>query len=130
LILLDTHIVLWLAFEPSRLSAAARLEIGRARREGEEIGISDISLLELATMDAKGKFQAHIGFEAFLEEVSSKFSTLPISVRACGLIPKLPPGYPSDPADRIIGATAWGEGVPLVTADEKIRRTKAFKTIW
>ena len=130
MILLDTHIVLWLAFEPSRISDAARREIDRANSNQEELAISGISLLELTTMETKGRFQVNIGFEAFLQEVSEKFSTLPISVRACCMIPKLPAGYPSDPADRIIGATAWAEGIPLVTADAKIRKAKAFATIW
>jgi PIN domain nuclease of toxin-antitoxin system len=42
----------------------------------------------------------------------------------------LPPSYPNDPADRIIGATALVEGLPLLTADREIRRSKSVQTIW
>jgi len=35
-----------------------------------------------------------------------------------------------DPMDRIITATAMVEGVPLVTADRNIRRSRLVKTIW
>jgi PIN domain nuclease of toxin-antitoxin system len=42
----------------------------------------------------------------------------------------LPASYPEDPADRIIGATALVEGLPLLTADREIRRSKAVQTIW
>jgi len=42
----------------------------------------------------------------------------------------LPAGYPKDLADRIIGATALVEGIPLVAADDDIRRSKAMRTIW
>lgn len=130
MILFDTHVVLWLAFEPHRISAAAQKEIENAEARNEEFGISDISLLELATMESKKRFQATIGFESFLRQMVVRFIVVPISVQACSMVPKLPSNYPKDPADRIIGATAWAEGIPLVTADLKIRRAKAFRTIW
>jgi len=43
---------------------------------------------------------------------------------------ELPVGYPNDPADRIIGATALVEDVPLVTADREIRKSGVVPTIW
>jgi PIN domain nuclease of toxin-antitoxin system len=41
-----------------------------------------------------------------------------------------PPDYPKDPADRIIGATAVVQGLPLVTADRAIRESGAVTTVW
>jgi PIN domain nuclease of toxin-antitoxin system len=43
---------------------------------------------------------------------------------------RLPIGYPKDPADRVIASTAIVEGMPLVTADQQIRHSKAVETIW
>ena len=43
---------------------------------------------------------------------------------------ELPASYPKDPADRIIGATALVEDMPLVTADRAIRNSRAVPTIW
>jgi len=43
---------------------------------------------------------------------------------------ELPAGYPNDPADRIIGATALIEDVPLVTADREIHKSRVVPTIW
>jgi len=94
------------------------------------LAISDISLLELATLASKGRIDLHISLESFLREVEARFVVLPISGRACVLALELPPAYPKDPADRIIGATALAEGLPLVTADREIRRSKALHTIW
>ena len=42
---------------------------------------------------------------------------------------RLPAGFPKDPADRLIAATAIVEGVPLVTADERIRQAKVVQAI-
>jgi len=69
------------------------------------LAISDISLLELATLASKGRIELHISLESFLREVEARFVVLPISGRACVLALELPPAYPKDPADRIIGAT-------------------------
>jgi PIN domain nuclease of toxin-antitoxin system len=129
-ILVDTHVVVWLAFDESRLSAKAKAAIDNARRNGDGLAISNITLLELATLASKGRIRLAISLESFLQEVEARFVVLPISGRACARAIALPPAYPKDPADRIIGATALVEGLPLLTADGQIRRSKVLRTIW
>lgn len=130
MILLDTHVVLWLTTDSGKLSSKARWAIEDARRNGEGLAISCITLLELATLLGRGRIQIDISLESFLEVVETRFAVLPISSRACARTVSLPARYPKDPADRIIGATALVEGLPLVTADREIRRSRAFQTIW
>ena len=130
MILVDTHVVVWLAFDPSQLSGKARGAIDHARRNGDGLAISDITLLELATLVSKGRIRLDISLESFLAEVEARFIVVPISGRACVVAFGLPPAYPKDPADRIIGATALVEGLALLTADREIRRSKALRTIW
>ena len=38
--------------------------------------------------------------------------------------------YPNDPVDRVLGATALVEDIPLVTADRQIRKSRTVPTIW
>ncbi len=54
----------------------------------------------------------------------------PLTPTVTALASQFPEDYPRDPADRLIGATARAEGVPLVTYDERIRHSKLIRTIW
>jgi PIN domain nuclease of toxin-antitoxin system len=129
-ILLDTHVLLWLASDPAKLSGKAKAAIQDARRTGQGIAICDITLLELATMANKGRLQLNMTLESLMQEVEARFTVLPITGRACLRTVSLPGIYPKDPADRIIGATALVEGLALLTADSEIRRSKIVDTIW
>lgn len=129
-IILDTHVVIWLAFDQAQLSRKARAAIDYARTKAEGLAISDITLLELATLTRKGRLRLDISLESFLQEIEARFVVLPITGRACARAMELPTAYPKDPADRIIGATALVEGLSLLTADREIRRSKVVHTIW
>lgn len=130
MILVDTHVMVWLAFEPHRVSPKARAAIDSTRAEGEGLAISDMSLLELTMLVGKGRIQLAASLESFFREIEALFVVLPIRGHACLLALGLPDDFPNDPGDRIIAATAASEGIPLVTADREIRRSKAIKTIW
>jgi PIN domain nuclease of toxin-antitoxin system len=129
-ILVDTHVVVWLAFDQDRISRKARAAIDGARKSANGLAICDITLLELAILVSKGRIRLDISLESFLREVESRFVVLPLSGRACARAMGLPAVYPKDPADRIIGATALVEGLSLLTADHALRGSKTIETIW
>jgi PIN domain nuclease of toxin-antitoxin system len=114
----------------ARISRKAKIEIARVRDTGEGLGVSDISLLEIATLERKRRIALNVTLETFLWEVEQRFTILPITGPICARTLSLPSNYPDDPADRVIGATALVQGIHLVTADEEIRRSKAVSTVW
>jgi len=130
LILLDTHVVVWLAFEESRISPKARAAIDQARQTKGGLGISDVTLYELSMLYRKHKIRISITLESFLSDVEKHFAVLPITGRVCVRASSLPATYPRDPFDRVIGATALVEGLTLITADGEIRKSHALPTIW
>jgi PIN domain nuclease of toxin-antitoxin system len=128
-ILLDSHVLVWLSTEPARLSKQAKQAIRRASRSGG-IAISAITLWELAWLVTHGRLETTGTVEAYLEEVSSRVAIRPLTAKIAVLANQLPHDYSADPCDRLIGATALAEGIALVTKDARIRNCKQLQTIW
>ena len=78
MILLDTHIVIWLAFEPDKLSKRANEVICAARVEGG-LAIAGITLLELAWLAENGRVETTLIVESFVRKCASKMTVLPIT---------------------------------------------------
>ena len=129
MILLDTHVLVWLTTEPAKLSRPASSAIRRAGRGGG-IAISAITLWELAWLAAHGRLQPAGTVEAYLDEMTSRVAVRPITARVAALANQFPANYSSDPCDRLIGATALAEGMILVTKDARIRDFKQLQTLW
>jgi PIN domain nuclease of toxin-antitoxin system len=130
LILLDTNVVLWMAFDADRLSKKARETIEEARRAARGLAISDMTLLELAMLASKKRIRLDVTVESFLSKVETSFSVLPMSAQICSCAFALPRKHFKDPADRIIVGTALAEGLALMTADREIRNSGIVPTIW
>lgn len=129
MILLDTHTLIWLARDPSKLSKAAAEAIRTSVRNGG-LGISAITIWELAWLATHGRLNLRKPVDTFVEELTSRMAIRPITARIGILANQLPATYPSDPCDRLIGGTALAEGIALVTKDRLIRNYKQIKTIW
>jgi PIN domain nuclease of toxin-antitoxin system len=129
MILLDTHALIWLARDPSKLSLAAADAIRSSVQNGG-LAISVMTIWELTWLATHARLNLKEPVDEFIEELTSRTAVRPITPRIAILANQLPATFPSDPSDRLIGATALAEGIALVTKDRSIRNWKQIKTIW
>jgi len=113
LLLLDTHVWLWFALgDAERLAAPVRKKIVAATHGGTLV-VSAISVWEIGMLEAKGRIVLGMPCEKWVTTAL----TLP-GLRLVGLEPEI--AIASDPADRILAATARARGAVLATADERL----------
>jgi len=112
--LLDTHLLLWTAGDPKRLSVKARKLINEPT---SELFFSAASLWEIAIKSGLGrddfKVDARLLRRGLLD---NGYSELPIGSEHAVAIDSLPPIH-KDPFDRILVAQAMVEGFTLLTSD-------------
>ena len=119
MILLDTHMLIWMLVAPEKLSAKARKAIVAARREGP-LALSAISLWEIAWLVENGRIETDLRVDVFVKRCASYVEVLPITEAIAVRAVQFPKSFPADPQDRIIGATALVEGRRLLTADKLV----------
>lgn len=131
MILLDTHILIWDALAPERLSPAATTSLQQAN-QGDGMLIADISLWEIAMLMQKGRLQVAAESHTFLNLIlaANRLTVQPISAQIASLATQLPRLVNADPADRLIVATAIAAQAPLVTADRNLHHAARVPIIW
>lgn len=129
MILVDTHVLIWMQAEPKRLSRAASAAIRRAQ-DDSAIAISAITLWEVASLVARGRIQAYGTVEASVHLLTEGIAVKTITPEIAAVAAQFPMDFPRDAADRLIAATARVEGIPLITRDEELRGSPLLQTIW
>jgi PIN domain nuclease of toxin-antitoxin system len=119
MILLDTHILIWLLIAPENLAPKAKKAILAARKSGS-LALSAISLWEMAWLVQNKRIDLDVSVDSFVKKCASYVQVLPITPEIAVRSVQFPKSYPNDPQDRIIGATALVEGIRLLTHDKLI----------
>ena len=129
MILLDTHVLLWWALDPDRLSPAAAASLQAMERRGGFA--SAISIWELGIKVQRGKLELGLPIAEFTRRIekSGIIELLPVTTAVWLRSLELPWDH-RDPADRVIIATALWQDVPLLTADTEIQRFQGISCVW
>lgn len=118
-LLLDTHLLLWAAGEPERLSAEARTLIGAT---DNELFFSAVSLWEIAIKRGLGRNDFQVDARLLRRGLlDNGYSELPMVSEHAVAIDSLPPIH-KDPFDRMLIAQAMIEGITLLTADAMVAK--------
>ena len=119
-VLLDSHALHWWASEPDRLSPTAR----RTLQNADELVLASVSWYELAWLAQHSRVTIHVPLRVWLDDLAKEVRTVATTRAIAATAVELPPSFPSDPADRVIFATAIEHRWKLVTKDERILRYK------
>jgi PIN domain nuclease of toxin-antitoxin system len=121
LLLLDTHVWLWLVAGSSELSGEVRHLIDRAVASGV-LRIAAISLWEIALLASRGRIVLGKSVGLWLAEALADPAPAidPLSPQIAIESHALPDGFHRDPADQLIVATARVTSATLVTRDRRI----------
>jgi PIN domain nuclease of toxin-antitoxin system len=131
MLVLDTCALIYDALSPERLSRKA----AKAITKGDEDGLlacSDISHWEIAMLISKGRLDPGTDALTFLRLLHSARQ-----IRVIAITPDIASTSAgsslfvhSDPADRIIAATAIVYKAELVTCDRHLSAVKGLRVIW
>ncbi len=126
--LLDTHVLIWLASEPSQLSAAARDAI---RAHPASLHISVVSAWEVALLVKRGRLLLPLPAEAYWTRAIAHHGLieLPVTSRVAQASVALPDLH-NDPFDRILLAECATRGLSLISRDAVIARYPGVRVIW
>lgn len=121
LILLDTHVWLWLAADRPNLSQPARTLILKASTQ-DALYLSPISLWEIALKASRGKLELQLPLRHWMQQAVelTAIHLLPVTVEIACDCADLPAAFHGDPADRIIAASARATGFTLLTHDKAL----------
>jgi PIN domain nuclease of toxin-antitoxin system len=125
---IDTHVLIWWLSDPARLGRRA----ARALKTAKRVALADVSLWELAMLEARGRIALDRPALEWLQTAlrDPRLEVVPLTPSIAVQSTRLGALFHPDPADRLIVATAMVEAVPLLTADARIRDWGGVPTLW
>jgi len=131
MVIVDTHIIIWEALKPQKLSKKATFAFDKAN-EASSLIFCDISLWEISMLIKKKRLEIEIPFLEFMDLIRAtrNYNIQSITPEIADISTNFGPEINSDPADRIIAATSVYSNSSLITADKNLQNSKLISTIW
>ena len=118
-LLLDTHLLLWAASEPKKLSAKTRTLL---LAPANQLIFSSASLWEISIKNGLERSDFNVDPRRLWRMLLvNGYRELPVTSEHAVAVNDLPPLH-KDPFDRILVAQARAEGLTLLTADKAVAK--------
>ena len=130
MIVLDTHVAVWMLIDPNQLSGTARQIIREELERGEKVGCSAVSLYEIANAVRRERLKLKYPVAKFLAALRTRLTVISLTPEIAIAAARLESPMHGDPMDRLIAATAVIENCALVTADRRLQAAGSCRTIW
>lgn len=127
----DNHTIIWYLYDDTRISGEAKGFIEAIGEQGNQIGISTITMVEIVYLIEKGRIvnRAFTKLNSELQHNQSVLQEIPLTNKIVMELAKIDRNSIPDMPDRIIAATALYLDVPVLSRDEKIKNS-LVETIW
>jgi PIN domain nuclease of toxin-antitoxin system len=128
---LDTHTVLWYLAYSKELSEVARTTIEDAIRDGRDVHVSAISVVETVYLVERKRvpYGALQRLRDALLDPNVGLSIAPVESHVANALERISRSIVPDMPDRIIAATALYLDLPLITRDRRLQAA-GIQTIW
>lgn len=128
MLLLDTHALVWLASDQTRLSQNARAAI---RSSAGAIHVSSVSAWELAVLVKTRRLKLPLAPADFVDRAITHHGLHEIPVdRHLALAAIALPDLHADSVDRVLVATARAFGMRLLSMDQTIASYPGIQVVW
>ena len=123
--LLDTHAWIWWVDQDARLGAKTIAVLDSLPRDQRPF-LCDISLWEVAMLAERGRLELDVPLADWLDAAAHPRSVqiVTITPRIAAAVAALPDSFHRDPADRLIVATSRALGMPVLSHDRLINRSR------
>jgi PIN domain nuclease of toxin-antitoxin system len=123
--LLDTHAWIWWVDQDARLGARTIAVLDSLSRDQRPF-LCDISLWEVAMLVERGRLELDLPLGEWLDAAAHPRSVQIVSItpRIAAAVASLPDSFHRDTADRLIVATSRALGIPVLSHDRLINRSR------
>ncbi len=120
-LLLDTHILLWLASGDERLGPSS-IQILEKAAQRRVLRLSVITLWEIGYLMKKGRINLSTDIKTYWQETLKRLFAQDLLLNTDDIVQyhKLPESFHGDPGDRFLVSQAITRGMSLMTADTRI----------
>jgi PIN domain nuclease of toxin-antitoxin system len=128
MILLDTHVLVWMASDPAQLSQPAREALSKFQKG---LLISAVSAWEIALLHRRGRLLLPVPPDVFVQRAVARHGLHELPVTAVTALAAVAlPDIHNDPFDRILIAEALERNCRMVTKDAIIRKYPGVSVFW